>query len=98
MVRRPSVVMPPSLGPSGPPRLICMIVMGGSCLAPNHAAGRNKKAPTSATCATIDAPSIGLRPSPFGVRATRTSLTASMSLLLRAPLLSDDADFFDAGL
>ena len=63
---RRAVATPPSFGPIGPPRLICMIVSGCLNSAPNHAAGRNTNNPTSTRCAIADALSIELRPSVCG--------------------------------
>src|ERR1044071_4411443 len=68
-------------GPSGPPRLISMIVSGGLLSAPNNHAGRNTNAVTTAMCAIADAPSIDVIPSLLGARATRTSLTASIYVI-----------------
>src|SRR5262249_53124071 len=108
-----SDVRPEVSGLSGPPRLICITVSGGSLRAPNHHVGPSTNAAKSSTWPMTDAPSIELRPSPFGARPMRTSLTASMvkpsgqraigptrtsQPSLRAPLHGDHADLLNAGL
>ena len=77
--RPPIGVMPPSRGPTGPPRLIVITASGCRVDSPNHAAGRKnddgnqrRRAPAS------EAPTIARRPSASCARPTRTCETASI--------------------